>query len=125
MMVKIPSTSARTAATMAGQTIGPARAEEISYAGNLLHITARTAAGHQLVCECGPAEIQVSIGDDILATWSSANSLLLRGNVKRTYIMTARRMNSGEILKYRNGFFIRQDYEVRFRHSSRFALTVP
>ena len=44
---------------------------------------------------------------------------------KRTYIMTAKRIISGEVLKYRNGLRISGDYETRFAGSSYFALTVP
>ena len=45
--------------------------------------------------------------------------------LKRTYIMTAKRIISGEVLKYRNGLRISGDYETRFTDSSYFALTVP
>ena len=43
------------------------------------------------------------------------------------YIITARRMTSGELLKYRKGLFITADYESLFPGSSRsrFTLTVP
>ena len=42
-------------------------------------------------------------------------------------IITARRMTSGELLKYRKGLFITADYESLFPGSSRsrFTLTVP
>ncbi len=46
-------------------------------------------------------------------------------NGKRAYIMTAKRMISGDVLKYRNGFFIPGRYETCFRCSSNFALTLP
>ena len=39
--------------------------------------------------------------------------------------MTAKRMISGDVLKYRNGFFIRGRYETCFQRSSNFALTLP
>ena len=39
--------------------------------------------------------------------------------------MTAKRMISGEVLKYWNGFFIPGRYETCFRRSSNFALTLP
>ena len=39
--------------------------------------------------------------------------------------MTAKRMISGDVLKYRNGFFIPRRYETCFRRSSNFALTLP
>ena len=41
------------------------------------------------------------------------------------YIITARRMTSGELLKYRNGLFISADYESLCFGSSRFSLPVP
>ena len=43
------------------------------------------------------------------------------------YIITARRMTSGELLKYRKGLFITAGYESLFPGSSRsrFILTVP
>ena len=43
------------------------------------------------------------------------------------YIITARRMTSGELLKYRKGLFITAGYESLFPGSSRsrFTLTVP
>ena len=44
---------------------------------------------------------------------------------KRIYIITARRITAGNVLKYRNGFLIRGRYETRFRRSSNFALTLP
>ncbi len=31
---------------------------------------------------------------------------------KRTYIMTAKRITSGDVLKYRNGFCIRRGYAI-------------
>ena len=37
---------------------------------------------------------------------------------KRTYIITARRITSGEVLKYRNGFFIHGRYETLLAASS-------
>ena len=39
--------------------------------------------------------------------------------------MTARRMISGEVLKYRNEFLIHRHYETCFAGSSQFALTRP
>ena len=39
--------------------------------------------------------------------------------------MTAKRMISGDVLKYRNGFLIRRGYETRLSGSSEFCLTVP
>jgi endonuclease YncB( thermonuclease family) len=48
---------------------------------------------------------------------------MVRG--KRIYIMTARRMISGEVLKYRNEFLIHGRYETRFTNSSEFCLTMP
>jgi hypothetical protein len=48
---------------------------------------------------------------------------MVRG--KRIYIMTARRMISGEVLKYRNEFLIHGRYETRFTNSSKFCLTMP
>ena len=44
---------------------------------------------------------------------------------KRTYIITARRITSGEVLKYRNGFFIQGRYKIRFSSSIRILLTIP
>ena len=41
------------------------------------------------------------------------------------YIITARRMTSGELLKYRKGLFITADYETLLSGSSRFSLTKP
>ena len=39
--------------------------------------------------------------------------------------MTAKRMISGEVLKYRNGSGISGDYETRIVSASHFALTMP
>ena len=39
--------------------------------------------------------------------------------------MTARRITSGEVLKYRNGFLIRGRYETHLSASSYFSLTKP
>ena len=44
---------------------------------------------------------------------------------KRIYIITARRITSGDVLKYRNGFLIRRGYETHLTGSSYFALTSP
>jgi hypothetical protein len=44
---------------------------------------------------------------------------------KRTYIMTAKRIISGEVLKYRNELHISGDYKTRFASASFFALTMP
>jgi len=41
------------------------------------------------------------------------------------YIITARRMISGDVLKYRNGFLIHRRYETRRADSSQFTLTPP
>jgi hypothetical protein len=41
------------------------------------------------------------------------------------YIITARRMISGEVLKYRNGLRIGKGYETGIRRSSDFPLTLP
>jgi hypothetical protein len=41
------------------------------------------------------------------------------------YIITARRMISCELLKYRNEFFTGGGYETPLPGSSRFALTMP
>jgi hypothetical protein len=41
------------------------------------------------------------------------------------YIITARRITSGELLKYRNGFCIRRRYRQPLLDSSELALTVP
>ncbi len=41
------------------------------------------------------------------------------------YIITARRMTSGELLKLRKGWFIAAGYESLDSGSSRFSLTVP
>ena len=41
------------------------------------------------------------------------------------YIITARRMTSGELLKYRNGLFIAAGYESVLSISSQFCLTKP
>ncbi len=41
------------------------------------------------------------------------------------YIMTARRMISGEVLKYRNGCLIHGRYETNLADSSQFILTPP
>jgi hypothetical protein len=43
----------------------------------------------------------------------------------RTYIITAKRMISGDVLKYRNGFLIRECYETAISGSSEFLLTLP
>jgi hypothetical protein len=43
---------------------------------------------------------------------------------KRTCIVTARRMISGDVLKSWEGFFNRKDYEPITRHSRNFAPTV-
>jgi hypothetical protein len=40
------------------------------------------------------------------------------------YIITAKRMISGEVLKYLNGFLIRGRYETNHSDSSRFPLTM-
>ncbi len=45
--------------------------------------------------------------------------------LKRTYIITAKRIISGGVSKYRNGLRISGDYETHFTGSSYFALTVP
>jgi len=42
-----------------------------------------------------------------------------------TYIMTAKRIISGEVVKYRNGLGISGDYETRFASASHFTLTMP
>ena len=39
--------------------------------------------------------------------------------------MTAKRITSGEVLKYRNGFLIRGRYETHLSASSYFSLTKP
>ena len=39
--------------------------------------------------------------------------------------MTAKRIISGEVLKYRNGLGVSGDYETRFASASYFALTMP
>ena len=39
--------------------------------------------------------------------------------------MTARRMISGEVLKYRNGSLINRRYETRVANTSAFPLTLP
>ena len=39
--------------------------------------------------------------------------------------MSAKRIISSEVLKYRNGLGISGDYETRFASASHFALTVP
>ncbi len=44
---------------------------------------------------------------------------------KRTYIITAKRMTSGEVLKYRNGFLIHGGYGVCLTSSSWIPLTLP
>jgi hypothetical protein len=41
------------------------------------------------------------------------------------YIITARRITSGELLKYRKGFCIAASYGTPLLASSRFALTLP
>ena len=41
------------------------------------------------------------------------------------YIITVRRITSGELLKYRKGFCIRRGYGAPIFGSSRFALTLP
>ncbi len=41
------------------------------------------------------------------------------------YIITAKRITSGELLKYRNKFFIHRRYGATQRGSSHFALTLP
>jgi len=41
------------------------------------------------------------------------------------YIITASRITSGELLKYRNGFFIQEGYGLSWVGSSQFALTIP
>ncbi len=43
----------------------------------------------------------------------------------RMYIITARRITSGELLKYRKGFCIAASYGTPLPASSRFALTLP
>ena len=63
------------------------------------------------------------IGFNTLLRAEQINPVEVNGN--RTYIITARRITSGELLKYRNGFLIRGRYEKRFRRSRSFALTNP
>jgi len=41
------------------------------------------------------------------------------------YIMTVRRMISGDVLKYRNGFLIRESYKTAISGSREFPLTPP
>ena len=53
------------------------------------------------------------------------SALLNQDRGKRIYIITARRITSGDVLKYRNGFLIRRGYETRLTGSSEFCLTVP
>ena len=43
----------------------------------------------------------------------------------RTYIITAKRMISGDVLKYRKGLLIRECYENAIFGSSEFPLTLP
>jgi len=43
----------------------------------------------------------------------------------RTYIITAKRMVSGDVLKYRNGFCVKKRYETRVAASSQIPLTRP
>ena len=43
----------------------------------------------------------------------------------RTYIITAKRMISGDVLKYRKGLLIRECYETAIFGSSEFPLTLP
>ncbi len=44
---------------------------------------------------------------------------------QRMYIITAKRITSGELLKQRNGFFIERTYGSPLRASTRFSLTMP
>jgi hypothetical protein len=55
----------------------------------------------------------------------SRSSTCLSDNGYRMYIITARHIISGELLKYRKGFCIASDYEASLPGSNKFGLTVP
>ena len=52
--------------------------ETISYTGNLVRTTIRAQDGTRLMGECRPDEIISGVGDAVVATWETNNSLLLR-----------------------------------------------
>jgi hypothetical protein len=60
----------------------------------------RAALARELEADGLVADVDAALGQKILDA--------AQGSEYRTYIMTARRMTSGELLKYRNGFFIRR-----------------
>jgi hypothetical protein len=57
-------------------------------------------------------------------SWSKSSTCRSESG-NRTYIITAKRMISGDVLKYRHGFLIRECYETAISGSSEFPLTLP
>jgi len=55
-------------------------------------------------------------------SWSKSSTCRSESG-NRTYIVTAKRMISGDVLKYRNGFLIQKRYEIAAITSSKFPLT--
>ena len=70
---------------------------------------------------------RIGVSDQSYYRWRKAYAWLKVEQARRLKVLKqedARRMTSGELLKYRNGFFIRRSYGTHLTGSSRFTLTM-